>query len=407
MASISQSARKGSSVRLTINGEDIDAIESGDYASDVLAIPDFCNLTITGLRKYRGKLQLGQTADLYMSNPAVQGGAWVKRFSGIIVRRNPQGKAKEGSTISLTIADLGWHLLGKAPLWFNIKQCKNLYDLVTQMLDPSFGIKGVVGGNLNNKLRQGVSVLRAQQQDRDPIYHVQIEPNEDYLTAIREYARRANLLVNMGLDNNLQLWLPDYTKAPDYVVRNGTADANTVAYNVTEDADKIFTLVECVGEQLFPEAEADTSDPNATKKRGKVLHTGALPFLRRLTFSDPEMTARGKAQAMANWQYMRQLFDAWVGVYTLPEHFQVSDKGDGRFFESDAMCDLFDDEVGAYGRMYLRAVRCKFSKGEDDTTDLVLHKPGLLSASINPDGLAPPNILSNQIVGHPTAEGTV
>ena len=407
MASTPQPARKGSSVRLTINGEDVDEIESGDYSSDVLAIPDYCNIVVTGLSKYRGKLLLGQTADLYMSNPAVQGGAWVKRFSGVIVRRNPQGRAGEGSTIALTIADLGWHLTGKAPLWFNIRQAKNLYDLVTQMLDPSFGIKGVTGGNLNNKLRQGVAVLRAQQQERSPVYHVQIEPNEDYLTAIQEYARRDNKLVNMGADGYLQLWLPDYSKNPDYVIKNGTLDANTMSYSVTEDADKIFTWVECVGEQLFPEAEADTSDPNQTKKRGRVLHPGALPFLRRLTFSDPEMTARGKAQAMAQWKYMRLLFDEWVGVYSVPEHFQISDKGAGKFFESDAMVDLFDDEVGAYGRMYLRSVRCKFSKGEGDTTELVVHKPGLLSASINPDGLAPPTIMSNQIIGRPVAEGTV
>ena len=113
--------------------QDVDAIESGDYSSDVLAIPDFCNLTITGLRKYRGKLQLGQTADLYMSNPAVQGGAWVKRFSGVIVKRNPQGKAKEGSTIAITIADLG---CGKGE-WLGWLHAKGYLKLTGVDLSPS------------------------------------------------------------------------------------------------------------------------------------------------------------------------------------------------------------------------------------------------------------------------------
>jgi hypothetical protein len=404
-----QPARKGSSIRLRIDGDEVDEVESGDYSSDVLALPDFCNVTISGLRKYRGKFQLGQSVELWMSNPAVQGGNWIKRFAGIVVKRNPQGRAKEGDVINLTIADRGWHLLGMAPLWFNLLQAKSLADLITQMLDPSFGIKDVVGGNLNNKLKQNVSTVRAlqPQQDRTPIFHVQIEPGEDYLSVIRGYATRDNKLVNMGLDDKLQLWLPDYGRAPDYVIRNGMPDANVMSYDVTEDADKLFTEVECVGEQLFPERETDENDPNFTKKRGKVTHPGALPFRRALTFGDPEMTARGKAQAMAEWKYMRMLFDAWMGVYVLPEHFQVSDNGVGKFFESDAMIDLFDDIVGAYGRMYLRAVRCRFSKGEDDTAELVVHKPGLLSASINPDGSPSPNILSNQIVGQPVAEGTV
>jgi len=69
------------------------------------------------------------------------------------------------------------------------------------------------------------------------------------------------------------------------------------------------------------------------------------------------------------------------------------------------MVDVVDYEVGYYGGGYLRSVKCRMKKNAPDETDLIIHRPGLLTAAF---GVlpAPPTILANNIKGTPKAEQT-
>lgn len=418
MASTPRPARKGTSVRLVVDGEDVEEVESMEYSSDVLAVPDYCQLTVANIaRKYRDRLKLGQEAEVHMANPAVNDGEWTLRFSGIITNRSPSGSKGTGNRIDVTVGDLGWHLTGGAPLWYNLKKASysSLVDPAspTTILDSSFKFKGVRFDNdINKRAKLGLAAVRAEQsQLLQQVYAIQVEPGQTYLSIITDLCRRYNLLVNTSLDGVIQCFLPKYDETPLYIVRNGTesgiddAVTNVKSYRCVEDAGKIFTRVQCVGEQVGGEILVDSQDPNATKRRGAVDHPGALPFRREFSFSDSEAFNQGLAQKVAEWRYKRFLFDAYHIQYTVPDHFQIGSDGKGVWYDCDHMVDVTDYEVGYFGGGYLRAVKCRMRKNAPDETDLIIHKPGLLTAAF---GVlpAPPLILANNVKGTPKAEGT-
>lgn len=390
--------------RVVVEGETVEEILSFDYSSDVMAIAEEAHFSVDNKKKrYRDKLKLGSRVEFILQNAAVNGGAPTVKHRGVIVRRNPKVSRADGSIINITSADLGWHLQNSdAPLWLRL-QGKTYADIcdpaISQFFDKSWGFTGLdFTGNPRRRLKLGLAAAAiASQKVIDPVHVIQIEPGEKPSEKITEYARRLNLLLNVSTDGKVCLFRPNDTQAPLYSLRLHDDDEwnNVLDAELVEDIRTLWTEVIVVGEQFGYEGPNDPNNPNATKKRGKVVHPGALPFMHRRTAADGEMFANGLAQKQAEWMYMRGIFDAWVATYNVSEHHQG-----GYWWESDTVANIDDDELGLLGNFYVQAVHCQGSKQNADTTTVTVRKPGLLSASFG-EYPNPPIFRANGISGVP------
>lgn len=391
--------------RVVVDGETVEEILSFDYSSDVMAIAEEAHFSVDNKgRKYRDRLKLGQRVEFILQNPSVNGGAPTVKHRGVIVRRNPRISPSEGSVINVTSADLGWHIQNSdAPLWLRL-QGKTYADIcdpaISPFFDASWGFTGLdFTGNPRRRLKLGLAAAAiASQKVIDPVHVIQIEPGEKPAEKIIEYARRINLLLNVSPDGKVCLFRPNDTQAPLYSLRlrDGDEGNNVLDADLVEDARTLWTEVVVVGEQFGYEGPNDPNNPNATKKRGRVVHPGALPFMHRRTAADGEMFLNGLAQKQAAWLYRRGIFDAWYATYTVSEHHQ-----NGYWWESDTVAHCDDDELGLLGNFYVQAVRCQGSKQAGDTTSVTIRKPGLLSASFG-EYPNPPIFRASGISGSPS-----
>ena len=369
------------------------------YSNDVLQLGDPFAFSIPDPRgKYADRFQVGSRVKLYLSNPAVAGGASTLKHTGVLVARRSVGERNSGTILHIQCADLGWHLQNNdAPLWKNLRK-GTLKQFVEdpQVILPEWGFSGVQLENisakqkrLNNGLRDVHYVLN--QQAIQPLHYIQVEPGDKIADLIFQYARRLNLLVNVGPDGHIILWNPSYTQEPLYRFElhpHGTPECalnNVESWQISEDMTGIYTDVTCVGERVSFEFD-DPNNPNASKLRGRFRATPPrariLPFVHRMIFADPEMFQRGLAQKHAEWTWKRALFDSFGIEYTVKGHWQKGmGDGVGRWFEADTMAVVHDTVNGLNGVFYVQSVRCDRSDRAGDTTVLLLRRPGLLSAA--------------------------
>lgn len=375
----------------------VDEIEDFTYSSDMMAVGDEATFTIVNpRRKYTGRLVVGSTVKLYLSNPRVKNGAETLKFLGRIIDRSPD---TERGVIKLACADLGWHLAScDAPLWYRLEhgQLTQMMDPTRyqigrdgkryHFIDPSWGIKGYRLDNVTNRdakrglgFKLSAAQAQAKAQNDLAVFVVQVEPGDKVLDKIQEQARRYNLLINVSVDGYIQAWRPDYDRAPLYKIRCTDQESNVKGGQGRESARNLFTIVECVGEQIGFEGdnEGTGDNPNATKKRGAfVPTTPPVPYLHRQTFGDGEMFQRRYARAMAEWRWRRELFDSFYVTYRFPDHHL-----DGEWWESDQLADVIDDDLGVRGPLYVAQVKCEGARRGGDLATVTLRKPRLFTAS--------------------------
>lgn len=390
--------------RVVVEGTTIEEIESFDYSDDVMSITEDAHFVVANKdRKYRDALRIGQHVEFVLQNPDVNGGAPTVKHRGRITRRNPKYSPQSGSVIEVTSSDLGWHLQrSNAPIWLRLtnKTYADLVDpAVSKFFDPSWGFQGVrFDGNIRRRLKLGVAAAQiAAQKVVDPVHVIQVEPGEVAADKFLEYCRRLNLLVNVSPDGYLCCFRPNDRQSPLFALRciDGDKGNNILSGELIEDASTMYTETVCVGEQIGYEGPEDPQNPNARKKRGRVLHKGALPFVHRHTFVDGEMFANGLAQKAAEWAYKRGMFDAWAASFEVAEHHQG-----GRWWVSDSVTSVADDELGLDGNFYVQSIRCRGSKNGGDTTSVQVRKPGLLSAAFG-EIPNPPIYKANNVKGQP------
>jgi hypothetical protein len=385
------------------------------YSSDVLQLGDPFSVSVPNPRGlYTDKFLRGQTVQLFLRNPNVQGNALTLKHLGIIVRRR-QSVSSAGSVIHLDCADLGWHLVNNdAPLW-EVLQYAKLETLVSspEWVDPSWGIRGLRADNTTNRLlRQNVNNGRAQAnidlfQALGTLVYIQAEPGDKVASILAEYARKVNRLVNVSCDGYLQVWQPDYERTvepdgserPNFRIelhdiddparnRNGVLDCF-----IEEDITSIFTNVACIGEMVGGDLALDPANQNATKRRADFANPFALPFAHRIYFADGDIFDYPEARAQALWRYNRGIFDSWQAVYVVRGHWQRSQSGSRAFWwESDQMCTVEDSVNGLSGSFYIASVRCDRDENGDRTT-VTLRKP-CLQASFG-QYKRPPRILGS------------
>lgn len=362
------------------------------YSSDVLVLGDLFSVVIPNPRGlYTDKFLRGQTVQLHLQHPDVNGNAPTLKQLGIIVRRT-QSCSASGSVVQLDCADLGWHLLNNdAPLWFRLQYAK-LYTLLTDpsWIDPSWQIRGLTTDKLTDKLiRQGVRNGRAQaaldQQALGTLAYIQTEPGDKIADVVSEYCRRINRLVGMSCDGYLTVWLPSYSQEPAYQIDFHGFDENTRTQNnvidvvISEDISTIYTQVICIGENVGGDLAQDPADQNATKRRGAFVNPYALPFVHRTGFADGDIFNRTDAAAQALWRYNRGIFESWQAVYVVRGHYQALPGKRALWWECDSMCAVNDTVNGLRGSFYVAAVRCDRDEQGDRTT-VILRKP-VLAAS--------------------------
>jgi len=375
------------------------------YSNDVLQLGDPFTVTVPNPRgEYNDRLQVGARIKLYLQNPNVAGGNATIKHTGIIVDRECRSD-RNGTVIQLGCADLGWHLQNNdAPLWFNLRQ-STFQRLVTdpKWIKPSWGFTGVqlesvsaARKRLNNGLQDVRFELNAQAIE--PLYYVQIEPGDKIADILFQYARRDNYLVNVGPDGKIIVWNPDYSKRPLYSLHYHRVDEPTRSLNnvesvhVKHSCSTIFTRVVCIGERVGFEYD-DKDNPNAAKLRGEFRamppKAEILPFEHDLIFADGEMFQRNLARKHAEWKYKRGIYDSWEARYTVKGHYQIDKNGNAWWWESDQMVEVHDTVHGHEGLFYVASVRCDRTMQNGDTTEVVLKKPGLLSAAFGPLPRAP------------------
>ena len=368
----------------------IDEIKEFSYSSDMMAVGDQCSFTVVADSKgdTLRRLPLGALVRLRLNNPAVNRGRWTLKHLGRIVTRDA---AVGDGTIKVVSADLGWHLTNcHAPLYKRFRGLKldQIANPARGFIDPSFGFMGVRADQnaLNRRLKQGRAAIQAAQlKVLDTIQVFQVEPGESFYDCLTRYCQRENLLINVSVDGYIQIWNPDYDRAPLYSFECSDTRSNVSDARRHDEAGSRYTEVVCVGEALSLGVQLnDPNDPNATKRRGSYKAPGVQPFTHRFTFGDGEMLDGQMAAAAAEWRWKRGLFDSHYIEVKAPDHYQG-----GNWYESDELTDVKFPGLNTEGRYYVQSVKCDSTVKDGDTTTLILRWPYLLSAAYGEWGTRP------------------
>lgn len=375
----------------------VDVVKEFRYSSDVLGVGEECLFTIVNQDgKYTGLLKRGSTVRLYLSHPAVNGGAKTLKFKGIITRR--AARASDG-TIRITVADLGWHLVNcHAPLWQNLRTTtfEQMCDPTVEhsLIDPSWRLVGLRSGKDANRINRfrklglplgRAGALLALDAAKSLTHTIQVEGGESIFDIMVKAAQKKNLLVNVTCDGYVQIWDPDYERKADYKIDAKEGGTNIIEGELVEDIASLWTHLDCVGEYIGILPQDTTFNQNAAHRRGtfptKGGSTGVLPFVHRRTGADGEMYDDAMADKQAEWWFKRGLFDSLYLQYTVVDHCQYRSDGTAIWWESDQLCDVVDELLGVQGVMYVASVMCESSVPSGDTTQVVLRRPHLLSAA--------------------------
>jgi hypothetical protein len=382
--------------RVLVGGVDVPEVVSWEYTSDVLQIAETATFSVVCKdRKYRDALQIGEEVEFVTENFGVRGGAPTVRHRGNVIQRRAHTSAG-GYVIDCVTADKGWHLQNNsAPLWFRLqgRTYADIFDPAVfttgrdgkkyYFLDPSWGLRGVYWGDeaiARRRLKLGLAVVKQQAQKAfDQLQVVQVEAGETVAEIMTTFAKRINYLVNVSPDGYLCVFRPHDAGEPAYSLRLRDGDPlnNVISCEVSEDATLCYTEVTVVGDPVVPDSFVDPNDVNAQKRRGHFRDAGALPFLHRHVAADSDMYSSGLAAKQARWTHDREIFNSWSATYTVPEHFQ-----NGLWWDADALASVDDDELGLSGNFYVQRVRCRGDKRSGDTTEVLLRRPGLLSAGV-------------------------
>jgi len=355
------------------------------YDSDVLQLGDPCSVVLPNPKGLlNGKIKMGQTLELYIADPDVQGGTSIRKLKGVVISRQGSSSESQGTTVNVGGADLGWHLANNAaPLWFRLRGIR-FSKLLQKVLDPSWDFAGVRSENDTNrhlKLGRAGAIQSTQGVFDQLIPPIQIEVGEMIADVLILYAKRERKLVNVSADGYLQIWAPAKNAAPLYTFHHHRMDEasrsenNVTKASLSESIDGLFTDVICVGTVLIPPEMVDATNPNEGHFRGTYRDASQLPFVRRYTFSDGDQLTKQQADARARWKAERGRFDSLQYVAEVKGHSQG-----GVFFEPDTTATVHDSVVGVDGIMYVSTVRYAGDERTGTTTTLTMRSPNLLGA---------------------------
>jgi prophage tail gpP-like protein len=147
----------------------------------------------------------GDPVSIYASDPAVSGGARVQIMKGLVVDFDYQSDDQGGTVVTVSGADLGWHLVNNGGPLFKSTMNMTLQQLLDVILLPQWGFSGVRSDNdLNRRLNQGRAGIAPARSAVDVfIPPVCFEAGEVIADKLIRYAQLAKQLVNVSADGYL------------------------------------------------------------------------------------------------------------------------------------------------------------------------------------------------------------
>jgi prophage tail gpP-like protein len=411
-------ADRGTTATLVIDGlsEPLGGIVQFSVSDDILQVGDTMNCVVPDPRNTLWKkIQLYAGYKFYLQNPNIDGGTPCLRQTGVIRAREKSASLGGGDVISLRGSDLGWHLQTSAPPFFRLDQA-TIRDITQKVIDdnPAWGFRGVRDNNdLNRKLKQGRQgeQIRLNPSRLSPYMVIQVEPGQQYIQVIQEFARRDGLMVNVSADGYIQLFNPNYNQPTSFQVNYhpaGTAEARTnnviEPTSVEENGDEIYDTVSVVWQQLYVGVRQGPFRPNigrhvalytrsdgsaadldvATKQMTTYTVSAGTaqleprslgpPFPRNLVVSDAEPMTPEQGARRAFWESQRHEFNAFIYRCKLVGHSQ-----NGKWLTSDTLAAVNDSVRGVRGVLYAPMVRHDGDSLGGNTTYIELRRPGLLS----------------------------
>src|SRR5579872_3273343 len=378
--------------------QEFNNVEEYCYDTDVLTLGDPFSVTLSNVDgAISGQVNVGDTVKFFISDPNVAGGAKVQKLQGIITSTDMIDDPQQGCKITITGADLGWHLANNCGPLFHRYRGRSLNQILADVIDPSWNLQGVRQGNdFNRKAklgRQGVIPKTTAYQVVPPI---QWEPGMMIADVLIPLARRQKFLLNVSADGFLQFFKPVdaaqgfdvpnqnqyvlYTFHHHKVTEKSRSKNNVKSVRLRQSLDGVYTQVTCVGQVAYPPYANTASDPNAGRKRGDFTNAAAAPFKRYVSFSDADQFDTAAATSRAQWKWQRGQFDSWVYEVTVSGHSQVGPNGEFNFYEPDTLCQIDDTVFGVSGTFYVSACRYSRTIGKGTETTLTIRKAGVLGA---------------------------
>lgn len=397
---------------LRVDGAEYPLVSEYSYTNDVIALVDTgCVNLANPDGQDSGKFGPGSTVELYMADPAVNGGASIRRVLGIVT--NARMLSKGGEKLQVQFSDIGWHLAeNDMGLWISLSGIASLAALIEKCL------RGPKGARLNwgfenpdgslrytfsntdrsamtkiNQGRAGIerSILYKANTQQDPkafVPPIQSDVGAKIGQTLINYARRAGLLVNILSDGTLSFFSPNYQQGPSYSLRYyGSRDARRSGPNgnniidesiVIDNAiDGLYSDVSCVTSRVYSLKAKTNENPNADKIRGRAQAINNLPngIYRQATFSDGDMIGQDAATLRALIYVHRGQYDSWTYTCEVSGHQQG-----GLFWEPNTIVAIDDPVHKVIGNYYLQAVTPMRSLSGGTRCRLVIKKAGLLSA---------------------------
>jgi prophage tail gpP-like protein len=373
-------------VTVLIAGAEYTDIKSYALDSSVLTLVDTFELQLGSADGgHSGDINEGDPVAIYLSDPAVNGGARTLILLGLVTSIDEVSDIQGGTTISVGGADLGWHLVNNCGPLFKSLMGLTFQQFLDAILDPSWGfnLPSRTDNDTNRRLSQGRAGIAAARAPVDTfIPPVCFEAGEAIADKLILYAQRAHQLANVSTDGYLQIWTPRYDTPAAFTLHYHEATEPErrlnnvkVPIRISRKIDGLYTHVTCVGTVAVPSVMPSRDNPHAGTFRGEWSDDTALPFKRLLTFSDGDALTKERAANRARWKAMRGKFDSWVAEYTALGH-----SAGGTLFAPDTMCGVNDTVHNVHGPFYISARRFMRSESGGTTTALQLRKPNLLVA---------------------------
>lgn len=358
---------------------------------DMMCVSDTLAFTIANVNgDNSGIITKGQRVEFEESDPSVAGGQWTRHFTGVVTRVQYGVDIAGGAQIMVQAMDLGWHLTkGCAQPLTQIKY-KRFTQLLSLLLDPSWGFAGIVASNdLNKRLKHGrqVIVQNSQLQIGQILPYIQVEPGQKPFDLIVTYAARDGVLVNVSATGELVFFQPNYNDQPLYTAvllkqgAGGQSQTNLEKHpTIVDDIEGIFSETQCWSTAVIPPAATGpaTDNPNQLYRHETyVASPNPLPFYRREVFSDGEAINKTLRRNRAIWRWQLGQFHSWSYECDFKGHSQ-----NGAFFISDTMITINDQFHQVNGGYYVQSVRRSCTMGEGAMTHLVIRRPGLLNPAL-------------------------
>jgi hypothetical protein len=370
-------------------------VKEWSITDDMLNLSDSACVTIANIDgENTGRFAVGQRVEFDTADSDVANGQWCRHFTGRVTGIQTHSDGGGGSTIMLSMMDLGWHLTSShgKPLT-RIKGIR-FSKLLEFLIDPSWGFLSENGhlliqgtNDLNKRLKHGrqVILINHKPQLGAVLPLIQIEPGQTPFDLIKLYAQRDGFLVNVGARGELIFFRPSYNDPALYHLNyHGTQRPEHAGNNVvgsprvSETIDGVYSEVTCYSTVVIPPEIVNTENPNEMyRKNVSSPSPNPLPFTRRWVMSDGEAINERLRTNRATWTWQMGLFNSWTYEVEVPTH-----SIDGAFLVSDTMIAISDTVNGVSGTYYVQSVRRSSTLRDGTRAALTIRRPGLLNPEL-------------------------